>query len=193
MLYAVPNRFLPEKPDPCLNAGMHYLDSAEALQRLRDAGRTLADISRLTGLPPVRVTERLRLCALEDGLRRYLREQHVPERIALTLLTLEEPIARRRMAVRIVGEKLCIRDAALLVASARRRCAALHPEKSQGQRVITLIRDVRPYHNALRDIAGQMNAAGLQATFMERREGRRMELTIAYSTRRRRTQRRQSM
>lgn len=189
MLYFKPQcAVLPSAPAP------HYLDSAEMLLRLQAEGRTRAEMAGLTGLTVKQVVDRMQLWGLEGGLREYLRREQVPERIALALLLLPDALTRRRIAVRIVRERLCIRDAGLLIASARRKCARMCQEqRSHSQRVITLIRDTRPYRNAVRDIAGQMNAAGLRATFTEQRVGGCIELTIAYPARRRRTQRCQSM
>ena len=188
MLYhALPR---PRKPSPPVE--MHYFDSADLLWRLQMQGHSRAEMARLTGLTIPQLTDRLRLHALDDGLRSYLRMEGVPEKIALTLLALPDPVTRRRMAHRIVGERLCIRDAALLVASARRR---RQPEiaGAHRQQVITVIRDVRPYRNAVRDIAEQMKTAGVRATFSERKTGGMQELTIAYPVRRRRVERFHSM
>ena len=117
-----------------------------------------------------------------------LRREGAPEKIALLLLALPDPITRRRMAQRIIRERLCVRDAALLVHSAYRRCPRkeAHPP---AQRVITVMRDVRLYRNAIRDIAAQMNTAGVRATFTERRTGGIQEMTVSYPARRRRVER----
>ena len=179
MMYQALSR--PPAPPP------HYFDSAEALLRLQGEGLSLAEMARLTGLTAPQVMARLRLTALDAGLRALLRREGVPERIALTLLSLPDPVTRRRMAQRIIRERLCIRDAALLVASARRRAQA-RPELPQ-QRVITVMRDVRPYRNAIRDIAEQMKTAGVRATFTERKTGGMLELTVSYPARRRRMER----
>lgn len=168
----------------------HYFDSAEILLRLQGEGRSLAEMARLTGLTAPQVTARLRLTALDAGLRTLLRREGVPEKIALTLVALPDPVTRRRMALRIIRERLCIRDAALLVASARRRCPRPEPPR---QRVITVMRDVRPYRNAIRDIAEQMKTAGVRATFTERKSGGMLELTVSYPARRRRMERYHSM
>ena len=192
MMYTVPVQ--PEATTlPSPGYGLHYLDAADMLLRSQREGRSLGELSRLSGLPVPRVQERLRLAEMEEGLRFSLRRENVPERIAVLLLRLPDPLMRRRMLLRIVRERLCIRDAALLVEAARHRHTGQQTDLPRGQRVITLIRDPRPHHNAPKDIAGQMNAAGLRADFTERRSGHRMELTIAYSTRRRRAERRQSM
>lgn len=179
--------------------GMHlpeaayYLDAAEMLMHLRAQGRTLAEMAQFTGMTAQQAADRLSLMGLDEGLRGYLRRESVPEKSAMALLKLPDALTRRRVAAKIVRERLCVRDAVLLVGAAGRRCAAMREEKRRSQRVITLIRDVRPYHNALRDIAGQMQKAGWQADYSERRIGGRMELVIAYPCRRRRTERYQPM
>jgi hypothetical protein len=144
-------------------------------------------MARLTGLTIPQVTARLRLTTLDAGLRALLRREGVPEKIALTLVALPDPVTRRRLALRIIRERLCIRDAALLVASAGRRT----PKRQEAprQRVITVMRDVRPYRNAIRDIAEQMQTAGVRATFTERKSGGMLELTVSYPARRRRMER----
>lgn len=189
MLYFKPQHIVPSCP-----GALHYLDCAEMLLRLHAQGRTRAEIAGLTGLTVQQVVDRMGLWGLESGLREYLRREQVPERTALELLMLPDALTRRRIAQRIVRERLCIRDAGLLIGSAKRKCARMCQEqRAYGQRVIPLIRDTRPYRNAIRDIAGQMNAAGVRATFTEQRVGGRMELTVAYPARRRRVQRHQSM
>lgn len=188
MLY----QMLRPKPRPAEPPEVHYFDSSELLLRMQAEGRSRAEMARMTGLPVVQVLNRLRLHELDEGLRFYLRQEGVPEGIALTLLRLPDPLSRRRMAQRIVQERLCIRDAALLVASARRKCSQQPPLRCE-QRVITVIRDIRPYRNAIRDIAEQMKTAGVRATFTERRTGGMLELTVAYPARRRRTERYHAM
>ena len=189
MMYATLPLFTPSKPRSLTEP--HYLDSAEMLLYMRTAGHTLADAAEKTGLTAQQVVERLRLLELDEGLKHYLRQEGMPENIARLLLRLQDPVTRRRMAIRIAQERLCIRDAALLVEAARRK--SLRQEEERGQHVIKVIRDIRPYRNAIRDIAGQMNAAGVRATFTERRTGGMQELTVAYPARRRRTERYQSV
>ena len=85
------------KPEP---PPMHYLDSAELLHRLQAEGYSRADMARIAGVNVQQAAERLRLLGLDEGLQAYLRQEGVPERIALTLLTLPDPVTRRRMAHR---------------------------------------------------------------------------------------------
>lgn len=164
----------------------HYLDSAEALLRWQAQGCSLAEMAARTGLTIPQLSARMRLCELDEGLRTLLKREGAPEKIALLLLALPDPITRRRMAQRIIGERLCVRDAALLVQSARRK---LPRQEVPKQRVITAVRDVRLYRNAIRDIAAQMNTAGVRATFTERRTGGMQEMTVSYPARRRRVER----
>ncbi|MBR6666884.1 MAG: hypothetical protein IKL25_00740 [Clostridia bacterium] len=168
----------------------HYFDSAEALVHMQGEGRSLAEMASLMGLTIPQVTARLQLATMEAGLRTLLRREGAPEPIALTLLQLSDPVSRRRLALRIIRERLCIRDAALLVASARRRFPKGEPLRQQ---VITVMRDVRPYRNAIRDIAEQMKTAGVRATFTERKSGGMLEMTVSYPARRRRMERYHSM
>lgn len=177
----------------CQPEGSHYFDSAELLARLAGRGRTRAELARTAGLTLQQTNDRLRLMELDEGLRGYLRRENVPEGIALTLLMLPDPVSRWRIARRIVWERLCIRDSRLLVISARRRCKWQPLERQGGQRIIPVIRDVRPFRNAIRDIALQMAASGMRTTFTETRSGSLVELTVAYPVRNRRVQRRQSM
>lgn len=188
MLYLKPR--IDRLPPPPQEA--HYFDSARMLLMMQSEGCSRAEMARRTGLTVVQVINRLRLLELDEGLRGYLRQEGVPEGIALTLLRLPDPVTRRRMAYRIIRERLCIRDAALLVGSAGRRCQQLPPAQHE-QRVITVIRDVRPYRNAIRDIAEQMKNAGVRATYAERRTGGMLELTVSYPARRRRVERFHSM
>ena len=189
MLYSALFSPLPTRPRPM--AEPHYLDSAEMLLHLRSAGYSLADMAGKAGLTVPQVMERLRLLELDEGLKAYLRQESMPENIARLLLRLPDPITRRRMAIRIARERLCVRDAALLIDAAQRKrpCSA----EGHQRHVIKVIRDIRPFRNAIRDIAGQMNAAGVQATFTERRAGGIQELTVAYPARRRRTERYQAI
>ena len=168
---------------------LHYFDSAELLHRLHSEGHSRADMARITGLTVPQINDRLQLLTLEEGLRTYLRQSGAPECIALVLLQLPDAVTRLRMARRIIGERLCVRDAALLVHSALRK----RPRETCRQQVIMAIRDVRPYRNAIRDIAEQMKTAGVRASFTERRTGGMQELTISYPARRRRTERYHSM
>lgn len=121
--------------------------------------------------------------------------------VALTLLRLTDGRLRMEAARRITRERLCVRDAALLVrAMARMDGKELGVEKWEKKsipkhtgKVIGVIRDQRLYINALRDIAKQMRCAGIRTTILEEEKPGYLEMTISISTRRRRAARYQSM
>lgn len=186
MMYRIQHRRKHHEAPPPL----HYFDSAEELMCLRSQGYSLAAMAAQTRLSIPQVTARLHLLELDEGLRTLLRQERAPERIALLLLKLPDPLTRRRLAHKIVRERLCIRDAALLVQSAGRS----QPHRTAREpRIITAIRDVRLYRNAIRDIAEQMKTAGVRATYIERRTGGMQEMTVSYPARRRRVERYHAM
>lgn len=182
---------------------MHYLEEADAMRTLQERhGMARGEIARLTGRSPGQVTEQLRLCDCGEELRALLMDEAAPMGVALTLLRIPEHQARMRLAMRIVRERLCVRDAALLVTSALARmkhndgvCKWDNAEVSQNNNrvILSAIRDQRLYVNAIRQIAGQMKKGGLDATVTEQRTGGRMEVTVSFPVRRRRAARYQSM
>ena len=135
--------------------------------------------------------------------------------IALLLSRLPQEEERLRTAQRIVRERLCIRDAALLVGAELRRAKENRVpfrEKDENgvgfrentenkaerrtngrQRIIAVVRDRRLYINAIRDIAAQMQSAGVAASVTEQRRAGQVELVIRMQARMRRTERYQSM
>lgn len=185
-----------------LGHSMHYLEEARVLRALQEAhGFPRQTLAELSGLNMQTLSAEMKLADLDDDIRALLMDEEAPMAVALTLLPLHDAGVRMEAARRITRERLCVRDAALLVGA----MARLHHEKQgvnkqEGERnpkhtgrVIGVIRDQRPYINALRDIAGQMQAAGIRTTVSEELHPGRMEMTISISTRRRRAARYQSM
>ena len=144
MLYSAMFAPVPPKPRPMRES--HYLDSAEMLQYMRSAGCTLAEAANRCGITTQQAVNRLRLLELDEGLRAFLRQEAMPENIALLLLRLPDVVSRRRVAIRIARERLCVRDAALLVEAAKRQKPP--KEAVHQQHVIKVFRDVRPFRNA---------------------------------------------
>ncbi len=186
-------------------------------------GIAWTELSRTLGLSETLLCQQGEMALIADDLRALLLEEGVPLSIAMLLMRLTDVGKRMAVAQRIVQERLCIRDSGLLVSAAlrygreepKREKKMETDEKSKrakenqteepsapGQgvlppwgtrRVIGVIRDHRLYLNAIRDIAGQMKAAGLAATLAERQVGGEMELTLRVPVRRRRVERYQSM
>lgn len=189
--------------DALLTRRLHYLEEADALRALHERhGMSWGEMSRLLGMTVRSMMEQMRLTECGDELRAFLMEEGMPMSIALTLLRLPDGEMRMETASRIARERLCVRDAALLVASAQRGirrnnevCYREEEKESQNhtQNVIGVIRDQRLYINALRDIAGQMQSSGIRATMTEQQIGGRLEMTISIPLRRRRAARYQSM
>jgi len=191
--------------DALLTRRMHYLAEAEALRALCQTHGTPPErIAAALSIPTAAVEKQLRLTEFGDELRALLMEECVPLRIALVLLRLPDDAARLDAATRIARERLCIRDSALLVnallkaqrhqpAVAETESRPAGSERPKGRRVISVIRDQRLFLNAIRNIAGQMQAAGFRATVEERRNRGQLEMTISVPMRRRRAARYQSM
>lgn len=202
--------------DALMTRRLHYLEEAEALRALNEAhGLRWEELARMLGLPAQTLQEHALLAGLEDVLQALLMEEGVPLSIALLLLRL--PSGKRRMdaAQRIVQERLCIRDSALLVCAdarwmkekevckweskgannevCKREEMKRGTDGETGRRIISVIRDHRLFLNAIRDIAGQMQAAGFPASVTERQTNGQMEMVIRVPARRRRTERYQSV
>lgn len=169
---------------------LHYLDAADALHVLNtEHGMSWHTLAGALGSTAQEIAARSCLHVITGELRTLMVESGLPERMAHTFLRLPDDWRRLDMARRAARERLCIRDVELLVTAMLRRRQSLNG----GRRVINLTRDHRPYINAIRDIAGQMQDAGVPVTFTERQVGRCTELIVSMPARRRRSERHQSM
>ena len=108
----------------------------------------------------------------------------MPERVAEALTRVVDAESRQRIALRTAKERLDIREVELFVEAANRRL----PGAKHSGKVVSAVRDARPYLNALREVVAQMNEAGLPVRFDEAQEDGGMTLTIRCRTRRRRSQ-----
>lgn len=162
---------------------LFYLDLAEGVARLNQEFQlSRADIAAQLGESAVRVTTLARIGLLDEETRALLRTHHLSERTAEALTRLSDESSRLRIARKAVAERLDIREIELLVNTAQRRLPVPQlPGRIQGG-----VRDVRPYLNALRDVASQMQTAGLPVEFTESTENGRTTLTIQLLQSRRR-------
>ncbi len=178
--------------DALLARRLHYLEEAALLRLLnQDHGLSRQEIAQALGVTAQAVGERLALNGLSEPLQAYLMEEGLPERIARMLLPLPDDGRRMAIARRAVRERLCVRDVAVLVSAALTRPGGRRPAPTPhgGQHIVTLMRDTRPYVNAIRSITGQMRDAGLAATLTECRAAGQTTLTVTFPHRRRRTDR----
>lgn len=177
----------------------HYLLQSACCRALQDRfGLSAAEISMLSGLPARKTCARLALGAMDAPLRQLLMMQGVPEEIACVLLPLPDEVTRRRVARRIIRDRLCVRDAMLLAASAGKKCASLRERTAQSARpmqgrIIHQARDHRPYLNAIRAVVAQLQQSGVNATLTEEAAPGRVEVHVSLPTRRRRAGRHASM
>lgn len=194
---------------------MHYLEAAGALCALHQQhGMSWQTLAQELHGHPGQLQAQAALDALEDDLKALLLEEGVPMCVALPLLQLPAGQSRSRAAAAIIRQRLCARDAALLIAAELRHrdvhqgifedspnsvCSPDAPAEqplptaAPGRKMLCLIRDRRLYLNAIRDIAQQMQAAGFAATLAERRVPGQTEMIIRVPTRQRRMDRYQSM
>lgn len=164
---------------------MGYLDRAEAANRLiADFGVPRAAIAQQMGDSAAHVLSLQRIAALDDRTRDILRQERLPERVAEALTRVVDAESRQRIALRTAKERLDIREVELFVEAANRRL----PGAKHSGKVVSAVRDARPYLNALREVVAQMNEAGLPVRFDEAQEDGGTTLTIRCRTRRRRSQ-----
>lgn len=148
---------------------MGYLDRAEAANRLTaDFGVPRAAIAQQTGDSAAHVLSLQRIATLDDRTRDILRQERLPERVAEALTRVVDAESRQRIALRTAKERL--------------------PGAKHSGKVVSAVRDARPYLNALREVVAQMNEAGLPVQLNEAQEDGGMTLTIRCRTRRRRSQ-----
>ena len=164
---------------------MGYLDRAEAANRLTaDFGVPRAAIAQQTGDSAAHVLSLQQIATLDDRTRDILRQEQLPERVAEALTRVADAESRQRIALRTAKERLDIREVELFVEAANRRL----PGAKHSGKVVSAVRDARPYLNALREVVAQMNEAGLPVQLNEAQEDGDMTLTIRCRTRRRRSQ-----
>lgn len=187
---------------------LHYLEEAGILRVLHHLHRmSWATLAQQLHADPRRLEAQASLAVLEDDIQALLLEEGAPMYVAELLLRLPAGERRARTAQAITRERLCPRDAALMILAELRRDKGIFQEYENRvyksdistepltppRRMIRVIRDRRLYLNALRDIAGQMQKAGFAATVAERRMPGQMEVVIRIPTRQRRMERYQSM
>lgn len=190
---------VPQLLEALLSGRLHYVQAAEAMYLLNSRwGVQRAELSRLLGVAPQTVLMRLQLMETETELRALLMDSGLPEISAWALLRIGDAAARRRILLRAVEEGLTVREISLLASAAGSRSGARTEPAGSGMpqgvgkpegRIICLVRDHRPYLNAIRGIVNQLQSAGVGATLTETQKSGRVELQVVLPTRLRRRQR----
>lgn len=153
---------------------LHYFEEAEAYADLIQRGMTQEALARRIGKSPSGVANKLRLLRLSPETRRLLLEEGLSERHARALLSLPEENARLRAARQAARLHLTVRETETLVNRMQKRLPVTPPER----KVISLVRDTRPYLNAIRGVVRQMQDTGMDALFESREDDGWIEMKI---------------
>ncbi|MDR1600546.1 MAG: ParB/RepB/Spo0J family partition protein [Oscillospiraceae bacterium] len=153
---------------------LHYLEEAETIDAVRgETGLPLQEIAARLGTSAVSLSNKLRLLKIPPETRRLIRELDLSERYARVLLRLNEADKQQNAARRIIEKQLTLRDAESLVDNMAAEIPADH------RRVTGIVRDHRPYVNAINDIISQMRRSGLTPTVETAESDSRLVLTVS--------------
>jgi len=136
---------------------LHYLEEAEAYEKLLNQGMSQDALARRLGKSVSAIANKIRLLKLAPELRQFLQEAALTERHARALLSLSDEEARGRIAREAAREHLTVKETERLVERARVRLPGPPPSR----RVISMVRDHRPYVNAIEGVIAQMRDSGL--------------------------------
>ncbi|MBQ4383855.1 MAG: ParB/RepB/Spo0J family partition protein [Firmicutes bacterium] len=106
---------------------LNPMEESAAYQKLiDDYGMTQEEVASRIGKSRAAVANSLRLQNLPDSVRRSLAEGMISEGHAKVILGVSDPVEQARLAVRVIGESLSVRDLEKIVGKAR-------PEKKKGK------------------------------------------------------------
>ena len=138
---------------------LHYFEEAEAYAQLLEQGLNQEMLARRLSKSASAIANKLRLLKLEPELRQFLWDSGMTERHARALLSLSDPDARSRIAREAAREHLTVKETERLVDRARDRL----PGPPPARRIISMVRDHRPYLNAIKNLIDQMKESGMNA------------------------------
>ena len=101
-------------------------ESAAYQKPIDDYGMTQEEVASRIGKSRAAVANSLRLQNLPDSVRRSLAEGMISEGHAKVILGVSDPVEQARLAVRVIGESLSVRDLEKIIGKAR-------PEKKKGK------------------------------------------------------------
>jgi ParB family chromosome partitioning protein len=155
------------------HAPLHFLEEAHAYDALQqELGQDLQGITERLGVDPALVLNKLRLLRLPSAIRELIWELDLSERHARALMRLPDDARQRIAAQRMADRQLTPREAEALVD------AMLREMPNQRRHILSVIRDHRPYLNAIRDIVEQMQKSGMAAALDMLEDGDQMEIHI---------------
>lgn len=138
---------------------LHFLDEAAAYARaMRLCGLSQEALAARIGKTQGAIANKIRLLRLDASVRDAARRLTLSERQTRALLKLPSAAAQLEAAEAMAAQSLtALRSEALVEEMLR----ALHAQQAPRRRMLVVVRDWRPYLNAIRDVARQMQAAGL--------------------------------
>lgn len=138
---------------------LHFLDEASAYARaMRLCGLSQEALAARIGKTQGAIANKIRLLRLDASVRDAARRLALSERQTRALLKLPSAAAQLEAAEAMAAQSLnALRSEALVEEMLR----ALHAQQTPRRRMLVVVRDWRPYLNAIRDVARQMQAAGL--------------------------------
>ncbi|MDR1263343.1 MAG: ParB/RepB/Spo0J family partition protein [Oscillospiraceae bacterium] len=153
---------------------LHYLEEAETIDAVRsETGLSLQEIAARLGTSTISLSNKLRLLKIPPETRRLIRDLDLNERYARVLLRLNEENMQQTAARRIVEKQLTLRDAESLVENMTIEGPTYH------RCVTAIVRDHRPYVNAINDIVDQMRRSGLSPSVESAESDSRLVLTVS--------------
>lgn len=159
---------------------LHFLDEAAAYARvMRLCGLSQEALASRIGKTQGAIANKLRLLRLDESVRETVRRLQLSERQARALLKLPAGKAQTEAAEAMAQQGLNAPRSEAMVEEMLRalRVNGAAPRR----RMLVVVRDWRPYLNAIRDIARQMQDAGLDVEMETEQPGAELLVRLRVS------------
>lgn len=151
----------------------HYIDEAEKLDAiLRKNGLSVHELSGMLGITAYALSTKLRLMRIPQPTRRLIREQDISERFARLLIKLNDASDQLAAAQKIAEKRMSLTEAETMIDSLIRN------NPLERRRVTGIVRDHRPYVNAMRELTDQMRRTGFDASIDVRETDGSVEVLV---------------
>ena len=137
----------------------HFLDEAEAYAAMQANGASVDAIARQSGESAETIEKKLRLLALPQEVRQFLRTSSLSERHARALLLLTDAEQQMHVARQAARLRLSPRETEALAEKENAGDSSDQPRR----KVISMVWEPRLYLNAINTIIRKMRDAGLDA------------------------------
>ena len=159
---------------------LHFLDEAAAYARtMRLRGLSQEALASRIGKTQGAIANKLRLLRLDDNVREVVRRLRLSERQARALLKLPAGKEQTEAAEVMAQQGLNAPRSEAMVEEMLRALRA--NGAAPRRRMLVVVRDWRPYLNAIRDIARQMQDAGLDVEMETEQPGAELLVRLRVS------------